>query len=64
MTAAPAAIAAAKAAAPAGKASSRPALASTGGGSNSLPIALAGAGVLAVGAATLLVLRRRKGDHS
>ncbi|MFF1908865.1 LAETG motif-containing sortase-dependent surface protein [Kitasatospora sp. NPDC058218] len=51
------------------KASASPAagphLAETGSSSNTLPIALGGAAVLAAGASTLLVLRRRKaGSHS
>lgn len=44
---------------------SGPHLADTGSSSNTLPIALGGAAVLAAGAGTLLVLRRRKaGAHS
>ncbi|MER7751553.1 LAETG motif-containing sortase-dependent surface protein [Kitasatospora sp. NPDC097643] len=45
--------------------SAGPHLAETGASSNTLPIALGGAAVLAAGAGTLLVLRRRKaGSHS
>ncbi|MBV6700626.1 LPXTG cell wall anchor domain-containing protein [Kitasatospora aureofaciens] len=45
--------------------SAGPHLAETGASSNTLPIALGGAAVLAAGAGTLLVLRRRKaGAHS
>ncbi|MFF7633917.1 hypothetical protein ACFZB9_12290 [Kitasatospora sp. NPDC008050] len=69
---APAVIAAAKAASPAHPAgdlpapshSAGPSLAFTGGGSDSLPIALTGAAVIAAGVATLVMVRRRKGSHA
>lgn len=65
-------IAAAKAASPARPAgavasaghSAGPSLAFTGGGSDSLPIALTGAAVVAAGVGTLVVFRRRKGSHA
>jgi hypothetical protein len=49
---------------PAPSHSAGPALAFTGGGSDSLPIALTGAAVIAAGVATLVVVRRRKGSHA
>ncbi|MEV0534363.1 LPXTG cell wall anchor domain-containing protein [Kitasatospora sp. NPDC050463] len=52
-------------AAPSTSPAAGPHLAETGSSSNTLPIALGGAVVLAAGAGTLLVLRRRKaGSHS
>ncbi|WP_344442226.1 LPXTG cell wall anchor domain-containing protein [Kitasatospora nipponensis] len=39
-------------------------LASTGGGSDAVPLAIAGATVLAAGVGTLVVLRRRKGSQA
>ncbi|MBP0452008.1 LPXTG cell wall anchor domain-containing protein [Kitasatospora sp. RG8] len=54
-------------ASPSGSSSAKagPQLAQTGSSSNTLPIALGGAAVLAAGVGTLLVLRRRKaGSHS
>ncbi|MBB4925238.1 hypothetical protein [Kitasatospora kifunensis] len=52
------------AATPAPSHSAGPSLAFTGGGSDSLPIALTGAAVIAAGVATLVVVRRRKGSHA
>ncbi|MFF9642891.1 LAETG motif-containing sortase-dependent surface protein [Kitasatospora aureofaciens] len=59
-----AATAPAPAATASASASAGPELAHTGVSSNTLPIALGGAAVLAAGAGTLFVLRRRKaGAH-